>query len=262
VSLDTSPVPDYPSLLRLDGRGLVVLGAGQGMGRQASHALASAGAKVLCADLDAARAAHVAAEIEGIPWSGDVTVREEVARLADFADDALGGVDGFVDIVGMARYGPLLEVSDEDWDWAFDMSVRHAFLAAQEVGARMAEGATMVFIASASALTAAPGHAPYGAAKAALASLVRSLAVELGPRGIRANAVAPGVVWTPRVSELLGDAGHEAHAANAPLGRVAQPSDIASVVLFLSSGLSAYMTGQTLVVDGGVGQKFPYPILF
>jgi NAD(P)-dependent dehydrogenase (short-subunit alcohol dehydrogenase family) len=111
-----------------------------------------------------------------------------------------------------------------------------------------------------SGLTSAPQHAAYGAFKAALMSLVRSGAVELGPHGVRVNAVAPGVVWTPRVSAYLGEEGRSRNAANAPLRRVALPADIAAAILFLASDLSAYVTGQTLVVDGGVGVKFPYPM--
>ncbi len=91
-------------------------------------------------------------------------------------------------------------------------------------------------------------------------SLVRTGAVEFGPLGIRVNAVAPGVVWTPRVSGYLGDAGRERNSANSPLGRVALPEDIASGLLFMASDLSSYVTGHTLVVDGGVGAKFPYPM--
>jgi len=91
-------------------------------------------------------------------------------------------------------------------------------------------------------------------------SLVRSAAEELGPRGVRTNAVAPGVVWTPRVSSYLGDAGRQRNVDNAPLRDVARTSDIASALLFLSSDLSRYINGQTIVVDGGVGVKFPYPM--
>jgi NAD(P)-dependent dehydrogenase (short-subunit alcohol dehydrogenase family) len=118
----------------------------------------------------------------------------------------------------------------------------------------------MVFVASASGITSAPRHGAYGAAKAGLMSLVRTAAVELGPSGIRVNAVAPGVVWTPRVSALLGDEGRARNRANAPLRRVAQPADIAAAILFLCSDLAGYVTGHTLVVDGGVGAKFPYPM--
>ena len=91
-------------------------------------------------------------------------------------------------------------------------------------------------------------------------SLVRSMAVEMGPAGVRANCVAPGVVWTPRVSGYLGEKGREGQSQNTPLGRVALPADIAAAALFLASDLAGYVTGQTLVVDGGVGVKFRYPM--
>jgi NAD(P)-dependent dehydrogenase (short-subunit alcohol dehydrogenase family) len=140
------------------------------------------------------------------------------------------------------------------------MVLRHAYLAAQLAGRAMVDrGGAMVFVASVSGLTSAPRHAAYGAAKAGLMSLVRTVAVELGPRGVRANAVAPGAVWTPRVAALLGEEGKARAAANAPLRRVAEPADVASAILFLVSDLSTYVTGQTLVVDGGVSAKFPYP---
>lgn len=257
---DRSPVPDYPGLLRLAGRGFVVVGAGQGIGRQTAHALAAAGARVVCADLDRTRAAAIAAEVGGVPWVGDVRVREQVESLVAHAEQAFGHLDGVVDIVGEARFAPFVDCTDEDWDWSFATVLRHAYLTAQLAGRAMAgRGGVMVFVASVSGLTSAPRHAAYGAAKAALMSLVRTVAIELGPRGVRANAVAPGAVWTPRVAALLGEEGKARSAANAPLGRIGLPADIAGAILFLASDLSAYVTGQTLVVDGGVSAKFPYP---
>ncbi|HEV8295669.1 MAG TPA: SDR family oxidoreductase [Acidimicrobiales bacterium] len=261
---DGSPVPDYPGMLRLDGKKYVLIGAGQGMGRQAAHALAAVGAQVCCVDVDADRAGDVAEEIGGgaVPWVGDVTKRDDVERLFTDAIASLGSLDGIVDIVGMAQYSDLETTSDELWDWHFDMCLRHAWMAMQYASPLLKAngGGTMTFVASVSGLTAAPRHAAYGAAKAGLIALVKSAAVELGPSGIRVNAVAPGVVWTPRVSSYLGDAGKEKNAANAPLRRVALPANIASALLFLTSDLSAYVNGQTLVVDGGVSAKFPYPM--
>jgi NAD(P)-dependent dehydrogenase (short-subunit alcohol dehydrogenase family) len=258
---DESTAPDYPGMLRLDGRGFVVVGSGQGIGRQTAHALAQAGARIVCVDVEPDRAQQVAAEVGGIAWSGDARERDAVERLISDAHRSLGRIHGIVDIIGMARFADLLEHSDEDWSWSFDMVLRHAYLLAQAGGRVMVDsgGGVMVFVASVSGLTAAPRHGAYGAAKAGLIALVRTVAVELGPRGVRANAVAPGVVWTPRVSAMLGEEGRERNAANAPLRRVATPADIAAAILFLASDLSAYVTGQTLVVDGGVGQKFPYP---
>lgn len=259
---DPDAVPDYPSWLRLDGRRFACLGAGQGIGRQAAHALASAGATVFCVDLDADRAARVADEVGGVPWSCDVTDRDASARLFHEAEAVLGALHGVVDIVGMAQYASLLDTDDAGWAWHHDIVLRHAWLALQHAtpALRRAGGGSVAFVASVSGIGGAPMHAAYGAAKAGLMALVRSAAVELGPSGIRVNAVAPGVVWTPRISGYLGDEGRRANEANTPLGRVALPADIAAALLFLSSGLASYVNGQVLVVDGGVGAKFPYPL--
>jgi NAD(P)-dependent dehydrogenase (short-subunit alcohol dehydrogenase family) len=259
---DDTPVPDYPGRLRLDERGIVVLGAGQGIGRQATHALASVGARVFCVDKDPALADDVAKEVDGIAWSGDAISRDDATRLFDDAEAEMGRIDGIVDIIGMAQYKSLVDLDDDLWNWHHDIVLRHAFLAASIGGRRMAAtgGGSMVFVASVSGLQSAPMHSAYGVAKAGLMSLVRSAAVELGPRNIRVNAVAPGVVWTPRVSGYLGEEGRKKNAENAPLRRVALPADIASAILFLTSDLSSYVTGQTLVVDGGVTAKFGWPM--
>jgi NAD(P)-dependent dehydrogenase (short-subunit alcohol dehydrogenase family) len=260
VSTDDTPVPDYPSLLRLDGKRFVVVGAGQGIGRQTSHALASVGAKLLCVDNRDDLAKEISDEVGGVPFVADATKRDDANAAVQACVDEFGGIDGMVDIVGMARYGDAVETSDEDWQWTFDMVLRHAYVFSQAAAKAMTGGGAMVFVASVSGISSAPRHAAYGAAKAGLMSWVRSLAVELGAKNIRVNAVAPGVVWTPRISQVLGEKGREGQSRNAPLGRVALPQDIASGILFLASDLAGYVTGQTLVVDGGVGVKFPYPM--
>jgi NAD(P)-dependent dehydrogenase (short-subunit alcohol dehydrogenase family) len=269
TSTDDTPVPDYQKLLRLDGRRFVVVGAGQGIGRQTSHALASAGAKLVCVDNRDDLAKEIADEVGGIACVADATQRDDADRAIAVATNELGGLDGLVDIVGMARYGPAVDASDDDWEWTFDIVLRHAFVFAQAAAKAMTAGSSeaspttgksMVFVASVSGISSAPMHAPYGAAKAGLMSWVRSLAVELGPKSIRVNAVAPGMVWTPRISQFVGKKGREQNERNTPLRRVAQPSDIASGILFLASDLAGYVTGQTLIIDGGVGVKFPYPM--
>lgn len=260
-AVDDSPVPDYPRRLRLDGRGVLVAGAGQGIGRQTAHALASVGGRVACLDADADAAERVAGEVGGVPLTADVRERGPLEAALQAADRELGGLTGVVDIVGMARYAPLLETSDDDWDWTFGIVLRHAYLLVQLAGRLLGDrGGAMTFIGSVSGITGAPLHAAYGAAKAGLLSLVRSAAVELGPSEVRVNAVAPGVVWTPRVGAMIGEEGRDRNARNAPLRRVAEPSDVAGAVLFLQSDLAAYVTGQVLVVDGGVSAKFPYPV--
>lgn len=265
VATDESPVPNYLDLLRLDGRNYVVVGAGQGMGRQTCHALAQAGAaKIVCVDIEPDRADGIASEVGiGVPWSGDVTKRADAQRLGAFAEEQLGRIHGFVDIVGMARWASVLEVDDENWDWSHDMNVRHAFLVSQELGRRMVTtgGGTMVFIASVSGLSAAPMHAAYGAAKAGLMAYVQTLAVELGPMGVRANAVAPGVILTPRMDAVYTDEQRAANEAVVPLERMGRPADIAGAALFLTSDLSSFISGRTIVVDGAVDAKFPYGTL-
>jgi NAD(P)-dependent dehydrogenase (short-subunit alcohol dehydrogenase family) len=122
-------------------------------------------------------------------------------------------------------------------------------------------GGTMVFIASVSGLSAAPMHAAYGAAKAGLMAYVQTLAVELAPHGIRANAVAPGTILTPRMDAIYTDEQRAANTAVIPLGRMGRPADIAGAALFLTSDLSSFVSGRTLVVDGAVDAKFPYGTL-
>jgi NAD(P)-dependent dehydrogenase (short-subunit alcohol dehydrogenase family) len=260
TSTDDTPVPDYGELTRLDGRGFVVVGAGQGIGRQTSHALHQAGAKLFLIDNQQDLAKEIADEVNGTPWAADARDRGDVEKAVSEARKALGRIHGLVDIVGMARWGEILDVSDEDFDWTFGMVLRHAFLFSQAAGKAMASdgGGVMTFVASVSGLTSAPKHAPYGAAKAGLMSWVRTLAVELGPKNIRANAVAPGFVWTPRISKLISEDAKKVSERNVPLARVAMPKDIASAILFLSSDLASYVNGVTLVVDGGVEAKFGY----
>jgi NAD(P)-dependent dehydrogenase (short-subunit alcohol dehydrogenase family) len=259
---DGDAVPDYAAALRMDDRAAVVLGAGQGMGRQIVHALTQCGARVLAVDVEEARAAEVAKETGALPWTADATSRPDAERLWEEAGRRLGRVHSVVDVIGMSRYHSLLELTDEDWSWHQDIVLRHALLAVQYGGRHLAErgGGALTFVSSVSGRTGAPMHAAYGAAKAGLMALVRSASLELGPYGVRVNAVAPGTVWTPRVSAYLGEPGHRANAENAPLRRVALPADIASALLFLSSDLAGYVSGQVLTVDGGVGGKFPYPM--
>jgi NAD(P)-dependent dehydrogenase (short-subunit alcohol dehydrogenase family) len=259
---DDTPVPNYLARLRLDGRPFAVLGAGQGIGRQTTHALSQAGASLLCVDNDERRASEIAKEVGGVACVADIRDREHVERVISEAIAAFGSLHGIVDIVGAARYAKFLATTDADWEWTFDIVLRHAFLVAQIGGRALAEGGggVLAFVASISGLTSSPMHAPYGAAKAALMSLVRSVAVELGPRGVRVNAVAPGGTMTPRMLEVLSPAERASVAQLVPSRRLSEPSDIASGILFAVSDLSANVTGQVLVVDGGGHISYPYPV--
>jgi NAD(P)-dependent dehydrogenase (short-subunit alcohol dehydrogenase family) len=258
-------VPDYLARLRLDGRNFVVVGAGAGMGRQAAHALAQAGARVACVDQSAELADAVAAELDGaVGIAADVTVRAEVERAFAEAGERLGPLTGVVDVVGVATIGPLADLDDAAWDRQFDLVLRHAFLVLQ-VGAaalREAGGGTIAFVGSISGRRWVPDQAAYGAAKAALHHLVESMGGELAAAGIRVNAVAPGWVRTPRLVERLGEEAWGRIDATVPRGSAALPAEIAGPLLFLSGDLSSYVTGHVLVADGGLTAGAPHPQVF
>ena len=237
----------------LAGKHVLLAGAGQGIGRACALAFADAGAIVVGLDNDPERAAATDAV------TADVTKRSDVARVVRDMER----VDVLVDIIGVARWGRVLELSDEDWDANFDMVLRHAFYLSQIAGRRMVEqgdGGAMVFVTSVSGLAGAPRHGAYGAAKAGLMSLARTLAIELAADGVRVNTVAPGAVRTPRVLAATTEERLAESAKSIPLGRQAEPEEIASAVLFLASAQASYVTGQTLVVDGGATAKFPLSV--
>ena len=265
TKLDHSEIANYADALRLDGKAFIVVGGGNGIGRQTTHALIQLGAKVLCVDIVAERAEAVATESGAVPCEADARERSEAMRIVDAAVSSFGRLDGLVDIVGMARWGKLLETPEDDWDWTFGMVLKHAYQmihAAAPVMGRTG-GGTMAFIASIDGTIAAPFHAPYGAAKAGLLNLVRTASIELGPMGIRVNAVCPGPTATPRILAMTGGVMPASPAEGGsfyiPLGSVNATSDIASALLFLSSPLSRMISGQAITVDGG-GTNLVYDI--
>jgi len=259
AEVDRSKVPDYAALARLDGRRFLVLGGGNGIGRQVSHALAQAGARVVCVDISRELAEAVATEVDGEPVVADVTRRDELERVL-----AQGPISGLVDVVGMPVLGPLAELDDDGWQLQFDLVLRHAFLAMQIGGRAITKGGggTMVFVGSISGLTHVPGQAAYGAAKAALHQLVASMGRELAPAGVRVNAVAPGFTQTPRLLTMLSTEQWARVSSIIPRGAPGSPAEIAAAILFLASDLSSYITGQVLAVDGGMTGQVLVPELW
>ncbi|MGO1561570.1 3-oxoacyl-[acyl-carrier protein] reductase [Actinomycetales bacterium JB111] len=254
------PVPDYTELLTAPGTVALVVGAGQGIGRQAAHALAQSGAHVCCVDTDTTRAERIAEEVGGTPYVADATDEEQVVRLVEQVLTDHGRLDTVVDIVGMARFRSLADASNEDWQWQFAVVLDHVRHLIKHTADPLAtHGGSITVVSSIAALSGAQGNGPYAAAKAAVVSLVRTAAVELAPRGVRVNTVAPDVVLTPRMEQILDPERRAAFVANSPLGRLAVPSDVAAAILFLSSRLASYVTGQVVVLDGGVGARLQYP---
>lgn len=262
MTFDETPAPDYRSLLRLDGKVFVILGAGQGIGRQAAHALSQAGACVVCVGRRAQPTERVASEVGGVAITIDAQDRRQMERLFAEVERRFGRLDGIVDILGGAIPGGVLTLSDEDYASVHDASLRHAFLALQ-LGAplmRTSGGGSAVLISSVAGQNVWPGGSlGYAMFKAALDQLVRATAVELGPLGIRVNAVAPGLTRTPKLESQSAE-WFETAAQSYPLRRAAEASDIAAAILFLASEMARNITGQIIVSDGGLSIQCPSPV--
>lgn len=259
---DLTDVP-LAALVSLAGRTAVVTGGGRGIGRAVCRRLAEAGARVVVADLDPGAAGDVAGEIaaaggEATARGLDVTAGDQVAATADAAVDGYGALDIWVNNAGIYPARPLLDMTDGDWDRVMDVNVRGAFVGSREAARRMVaagSGGVIVNVASVAGYRGRRNLAHYSSSKHALRGLTRSLAVELGPEGIRALAVAPTMVVTPgteaAVRDVPADAPSHAVYSQLPLGRPGVPDDIARAVLFCASDLASFMTGSTVVVDAG-----------
>jgi NAD(P)-dependent dehydrogenase (short-subunit alcohol dehydrogenase family) len=252
----------------LNGKVALVVGGGGGMGEQSALKLGAAGCSVVVLDVDQGAADAVAAKItsesgRAIAVVGDALDAERAPDLVARIEQVAGGIDVLVCIVGQAHWGKFLDVALDDFDLDHRRNLRYAFALCQAVARsivqRGGDGA-IVLIASVSGVQSAPNHAAYGAAKAGLMNLVRTMSVELAKQKIRVNAIAPGAIATPRILASFPK-GQETPAQRRmldaiPMGRMGEPEEIANVVLFLASDLARYLTGQTVVVDGGLTAGF------
>jgi NAD(P)-dependent dehydrogenase (short-subunit alcohol dehydrogenase family) len=240
----------------LAGKTALVWGGGQGMGEASAMRLARAGCDVAVIDMMADRAGKVAEQISAlgrrsVALTADITNKDEVARATAAAEAALAPLDVMVNVIGMAGWVKLVDMDEAEWDRIMNLNLKGFFLAAQAAARSMIAGqrpGAIVSICSVSGLTSAPMHGHYGAAKAGMQNLVRSMANEWGPL-IRVNAVAPGSTQTARVvptPERIAEA-----KIRIPLERMAEPDEIAKAVLFMASDLASNVTGQTLACDGG-----------
>lgn len=252
---------------RLDGKvALVVGGGGAGIGGNTSLALAQAGACVIAADVSDDALAAVADLLgpTAVKWAtikADVSREDDIALMLDRALAEFGRIDVLVNVAGGTTgnsWGPMIDKPSSQWDTTQMLNLKYCYLTGTRVARHLIDAGrpgSIVHIASMSAYTA-PNHAAYGAAKAGLISLTRSMAIEWAGHGIRVNAISPGPIDTPRTRSRTSPEMLRRYNELIPFGRKGTAEEIACAVLYLATDLSSYVTGHNLVVDGGCTIKF------
>lgn len=256
-------------LFSVAGQVVVVSGGSRGIGRAIAQGFAERAAQVVITGRQPETLAQTAAEISPepdrvLPIVCDVARSGDIHALVDQVMARFGRIDTLVNVAGINRRLPALEVSEEDYDAILDINLKGAFLVAQAVGRHQVErqSGCQIHIASLNTDRPLANVLPYAASKAALGSMTKSLALEWGDRGVRVNAIAPGFVLTDLTRKLWSDAGMQAWGkANTPQRRLGQPEDMIGTAIFLASSASAFLTGQILYVDGGftAGRAWPMP---
>jgi 3-oxoacyl-[acyl-carrier protein] reductase len=242
--------------VELQGQVALVTGGSRGIGLAIARELASAGARVAVVARDGARAEAAAAELPGEGHRGyacDVSSSEQCNALVKQVEADLGGLDVLVNNAGVTRDNVLMRIKDEDWDAVLDTNLRGAFnlMRAASRGMMKKRSGRIINISSVVGVTGNAGQANYAASKAGLIGMTKSVAKELAGRGVLVNAVAPGYIETDMTAELP-EAARTALMANIALARLGKPEDIAPAVRFLAGPGASYITGQVLVVDGGM----------
>jgi len=242
----------------LKGQKTIVTGGTKGIGRAIALTFAKEGAHVVIVGTDAAKGKEVVDEIHASGATGsflklDVSNYEVASQSIKATVEEMGRIDVLVNNAGITRDGLLLRMSEQDWDQVIDVNLKSCYTLCQAVLRPMMKqrSGSIVNISSVSGLTGNPGQVNYAASKAGMIGLSKALAREVASRNIRVNCIAPGFVETAMTKEIIE--GHKDKLlASIPMGRVGQPEEIAQAVLFFSSSMSSYVTGQVLAVDGGM----------
>ncbi|WP_017596481.1 SDR family NAD(P)-dependent oxidoreductase [Nocardiopsis potens] len=234
----------------LEKKRVLVTGGTRGVGRATALAFARAGAQVAVCHRGGSRPdEELAAAVQAV-HRADVSSPADVAALAAAVGEDFGGLDVLVNNVGADGAAPLAELAEEEWARVLDLNATSVYRVIRAALPLLGEGASVVSVGAAAAMRGRPAAAHYSAAKAALIGLTRSLCKELGPRGIRVNAIAPGMV-DGGGAEPPGPIAERIIAAT-PLGRLCRPEDVAGAALFLGGDTSAFLTGTTINLDGGI----------
>lgn len=247
------------SWLQLQGKTAVVTGAGGGIGQAVARSLAQQGVRVVALDRDDSQLPALVAELgQGARWLRcDLSQPADITAAAEEVE-GLGGADILINNAAVLRPGPLDSVSEADWSFMLTVNLTGAMLMAQAFGrAMLARGSgALVHVTSIAGSQPQPASGAYSPSKAALLMLSRQLALEWGPRGVRSNCVSPGLVLTPMSEKFYADPQIKARRESmVPLGRIANAQDMADAALFLASPRSSYITGQEILVDGGLSQS-------
>lgn len=239
----------------LEGQRAVVTGGGSGIGRATCRRMVQEGAAVAVIDIDGVSAAAVATEVGGTAHRADVSDPEGLQRAVDEAAEALGGITALFNNAGTGSMSALHEWPPEEWDRLVRINLTGVYLGFRAAIPHLlaAGGGSIVNTASISGVRPAIGEAPYAASKAGVAALTASAALEYGP-SIRVNAVSPGMIRTSLTEPLFQILPHEVERFEraTPAGRIGEPEDVAEVVVFLCSDMARFVTGQNIVVDGGL----------
>lgn len=249
-------------LTGIAGAGFIVTGAGQGIGEGIAERLASGGARLVLIDRQADTLTAVAERLGAHALTADITDETSVETAIAAAADHLGTINGLVNVAGVQHLGSLLDQSVEEFDAHFTVNLRGSWLVARTVARHMADkgDGAIVTISSNAARVPRVRQGGYCASKAGVSHLMRVLALELGPLGIRVNTVAPGATETPMIRRMMDGMGFgeamlkgdlDNFRAGVPMGRIAKVDDVADAVAFLLSDLSRHVTMHELVVDGG-----------
>ena len=234
----------------------IVTGAGRGIGRGISLALAKEGCSVMVSDINQEDCLRVVSEIEAIGSKAmvikcDVSQKKEVDKMISETVKKFGKLDILVNNAGIYPFVPFMDMSENDWDKVINVNLKSIFLCSQAAAKQMKEGGKIVNISSIAAFIGFPGLVHYCASKGGINAMVRALALELAPRKINVNNVAPGAIETPGASQGLTEEVKKQTITGIPWARMGKPEDIAEAVVFLASDKADYITGQTIIVDGG-----------